>query len=44
MVESGQVGSKMIKLQVDMQVYTEKFQFFYVKYHAIIEMVECESG
>ena len=27
-----------------MGVYTEKFQFFNVKYHAIIEIVECESG
>ena len=44
MVESGQVGSKMVKLRVDMRVYTEKFQFFNVKYHAIIEIVECESG
>ena len=34
----------MVKLQVDMRVYTEKFQFFNVKYHAIIEIVECESG
>ena len=39
-VESGRVGSKMVKLQVDMRVYTEKFQFFNVKYHAIIEIVE----
>ena len=44
MVESGRVGSKMVKLRVDMRVYTEKFQFFNVKYHAIIEIVECESG
>ena len=43
-VESGRVGSKMVKLRVDMRVYTEKFQFFNVKYHAIIEIVECESG
>ena len=43
-VKSGRVGSKMIKLRVDMRVYTEKFQFFNVKYHAIIEIVECESG
>ena len=34
----------MVKLRVDMRVYTEKFQFFNVKYHAIIEIVECESG
>ena len=33
----------MVKLQVDMRVYTEKFQFFNAKYHAIIEIVECES-
>ena len=44
MVESGEVGSKMVKLRVDMRVYTEKFQFFNVKYHAIIEIVECESA
>ena len=43
-VESGRVGSKMVKLQVDMRVYTEKFQFFNVKYHAITEIVKCESG
>ena len=43
-VESGRVGSKMVKLRVDMRVYTEKFQFFNVKYHAITEIVECESG
>ena len=43
-VESGRVCSKMVKLRVDMRVYTEKFQFFNVKYHAIIEIVECESG
>ena len=43
-VESGRVGSKMVKLRVDMRVHTEKFQFFNVKYHAIIEIVECESG
>ena len=44
---SSRVGSsrlKMVKLRVDMQVHTEKFQFFNVKYHAIIEIVECESG
>ena len=44
---SSRVGSsrlKMVKLRVDMRVYTEKFQFFNVKYHAIIEIVECESG
>ena len=44
---SSQVRSsrvKMVKLRVDMRVYTEKFQFFNVKYHAIIEIVECESG
>ena len=41
---SSRVGSKMVKLQVDMRVFTEKFQFFNVKYHAIIEIVECESG
>ena len=34
----------MVKLRVDMRVYTEKFQFFNVKYHAIIEIVKCESG
>ena len=34
----------MVKLRVDMRVYTEKFQFFNVKYHAINEIVECESG
>ena len=34
----------MVKLRVDMRVYTEKFQFFNVKYHAIIEIVECKSG
>ena len=34
----------MVKLRVDMRVHTEKFQFFNVKYHAIIEIVECESG
>ena len=44
MVESGRVGSKIVKLRVDMRVHTEKFQFFNVKYHAIIEIVECESG
>ena len=44
MVESGRVGSKMVKLRVDMRVHTKKFQFFNVKYHAIIEIVECESG
>ena len=33
----------MVKLRVDMRVYTEIFQFFNVKYHAIIEIVECES-
>ena len=27
-----------------MGVHTEKFQFFNVKYHLIIEIVECESG
>ena len=43
-VGSGRVGSKMVKLRVDMRVHTEKFQFFNVKYHAIIEIVECESG
>ena len=43
-VESGRVGSKIVKLRVDMRVHTEKFQFFNVKYHAIIEIVECESG
>ena len=41
---SSRVGSKMVKLRVDMRVHTEKFQFFNVKYHAIIEIVECESG
>ena len=43
---SSRVGSKMVKLRVDMQVHTEKFQFFNVKHHAIIEIVECncESG
>ena len=44
MVDSGQVGSKMVKLRVDMRVHTEKFQFFNVKYHAITEIVECKSG
>ena len=44
MVESGRVGTKMVKLRVDMRVCTEKFQFFNVKYHAIIEIVKCESG
>ena len=44
MVESSRVGSKIVKLRVDMGVHTEKFQFFNVKYHAIIEIVECESG
>ena len=34
----------MVKLRVDMRVHTEKFQFFNIKYHAIIEIVECESG
>ena len=43
-VKSGRVGSKIVKLRVDMRVHTEKFQFFNVKYHAIIEIVECESG
>ena len=33
----------MVKLRVDMRLHTEKFQFFNVKYHAIIEIVECES-
>ena len=32
----------MVKLRVDMQVHTEKFQFSNVKYNAIIEIVECE--
>ena len=44
MVESGRVGSKMVKLQVVMRIYTKKFQFFNVKYHAIIEIVKCELG
>ena len=43
-VKLGRVGSKMVKLRVDMRVDTEKFQFFIVKYHAIIEIVKCESG
>ena len=37
---SSRVGSKMVKFRVDMRVYTEKFQIFNVKYHAIIEIAE----
>ena len=43
MVESGRLGSKMVKLRVDMQVYSIRFQFFNREYHVIIEIVECKS-
>ena len=34
----------MVKLRVDMRAYSIRFQFFNHEYHAIIEIVECESG
>ena len=43
-VESGRVGSKIVKLRVDMRVYRINFLFFNCEYHAIIEIVKCESG
>ena len=43
-IQMGLVGLKMVKLRVDMQVYSIRFQFSNREYHAIIEIVECESG
>ena len=42
-IQMGLVGLKMVKLRVDMQVYSIRFQFSIREYHAIIEIVECES-
>ena len=43
-VESGRVSSKIVKLRVDMRVYRINFLFFNCEYHAIIEIVKCESA